>query len=87
MGSYLRAEMDACAREVHRPDQCTGRAGARRDGSVACVAARRAWAFISSIKPRVALVMSRAKIIQKSRYDPRERASRPAISICVRGRR
>ena len=24
----LRAEMDACAREVHRPDQRTGRAGA-----------------------------------------------------------
>mmetsp|Transcript_5057 Transcript_5057/g.11624 ORF Transcript_5057/g.11624 Transcript_5057/m.11624 type:complete len:224 (-) Transcript_5057:152-823(-) len=40
-----------------------------------------AWAFISSTKPRVALVMSRAKMIQKSRYDPRERASRPAISI------
>jgi hypothetical protein len=39
------------------------------------------------MKPREAFVMSRAKIIQKSRYDPRERASRPAISICVRGRR
>ena len=72
----------APARSVHRPS-----GSVRRDGSVACVAARRAWAFISSIKPRVALVTSRAKIIQKSRYDPRERASRPAISICVRGRR
>ena len=40
-----------------------------------------ACAFISSMKPRVALVMRSAKMIQKSMYDPRISDSRPAISI------
>mmetsp|Transcript_14065 Transcript_14065/g.37027 ORF Transcript_14065/g.37027 Transcript_14065/m.37027 type:complete len:250 (-) Transcript_14065:52-801(-) len=40
-----------------------------------------ACAFISSTKPRVALVMSRAKMIQKSIHEPSDAARRPAISI------
>jgi hypothetical protein len=66
------------------PDECGSMAAG--EGLVRwCEDGARTWAFISSTKPRVALVMSRAKMIQKSRYDPRERASRPAISICARG--
>ena len=44
-----------------------------------------ACAFISSTKPRVALVINRQKMIQKSRYEPSERARRPANSICGAG--
>ena len=40
-----------------------------------------ACAFISSTKPKVAFVMSRAKMIQKSSHEPRTAERRPAISI------
>ena len=45
------------------------------------VAAIEACAFISSMKPRVALVMRSAKMIQKSSHEPSTAERRPAISI------